>query len=403
MTATFTLVDRKTILFLEDMHILILGVSLYEGMAGSVRVRNLLEPMIQTKGVVWSNLFFTKLAGNHSAGSRDNLKEVEVELSSPRSVFRFLRDSFRFIRKKKVSGSLNVFYAYDTPDLKTILPILYAKMLGYKIILDIVEDNSVALSFDGIMNRIRIKSGQYLLSMSPYFADLVIVISTHLKGKLDHIYKDLSKVLYIPVTVDLKKIPFNPTYRSRAEKVFYGGSFGKKDGLDVLIKAFSKVSGEFPHAELILTGKGENKKDFNEIMELIASSEASAQIKYLGFLNSEDYLRTLGECDVFCVTRNNSKAANTGFPSKLSEFLAAGKAVIASSVGDVGTILTNEENALLISPEDEKAMYDSLKQIFLDSSLIERLGTSGRKTAEVNFDNQKFSNLLFERLKFLKN
>lgn len=372
-------------------------------MAGSVRVRNLVEPMILTKGIVWSNLFFTKLAGSQTPEPRENLKEVEVELSSPRSVFKFLRDSFRFIRQRKVRGSLNVFYAYDTPDLKTILPILYAKLLGYKIILDIVEDNSVALSFDGIMNRVRIKSGQYLLALSPFFADLVIVISTHLKGKLDYIYKDLSRVLYIPVTVDLEKIQYNPTYRSRAEKVFYGGSFGKKDGLDVLIKAFSKVSVEFPYAELILTGKGENKKDFNEIMELIASSEASTQIKYLGFLNSGEYLRTLGECDVFCVTRNNSKAANTGFPSKLSEFLAAGKAVIASSVGDVATILKNGENALLIAPEDEQAMYDSLKQIFLDSSLIEKLGTSGRKTAEENFDNRKFSNLLFERLKFLEN
>lgn len=385
------------------MHILILGVTLYEGMAGSVRVRNLVEPMIQSKKIVWSNLFFTKLAGNHTLEPQENIKEVDVDLSSPRSIFKFLGESFRFIRKRKVRGALNVFYAYDTPDLKTILPILYAKMLGYKVILDIVEDNSVALSFDGIMNRIRIKSGQYLLSLSPLFADMVIVISTHLKNKLENIYKDLSKVLYIPVTVDLKKVEYNPVYKSRAEKVFYGGSFGKKDGLDILIKAFSRVSGEFPHAELILTGRGENKKDFNEIMELIESSEAATQIKYLGYLNSEEYIRTLSECDVFCVTRNNSKAANTGFPSKLSEFLAAGKAVIASSVGDVGTILKHEENALLITPEDEEAMYRSLKQIFLDSSLIEKLGTSGRKTAEENFDNQKFSNILFERLKFLDN
>lgn len=385
------------------MHVMVLGVTLYEGMAGSVRVRNLLEPMIEENKIVWSNLFFTKLAGKSKPEPQENIREVEVELSSPRSIYRFLRDSFRFIRERKVPGSLNVFYAYDTPDLKTILLILYAKSLGYKVVLDIVEDNSVALSFDGIMNRVRIKSGQYLLALSPYFADVVIVISSHLKNKLNKIYQDISRVVHIPVTVDLEKIKFNPTHRSRAEKVFYGGSFGKKDGLDVLIKAFSRVSREFPHAELILTGKGENKKDFNEIMELIESTGATSQIKYLGFLSSEEYRRVLGECDVFCVTRNNSQAANTGFPSKLSEFLAAGKAVIASSVGDVGTILKNEENALLISPEDEQAMYRSLKQVFLDGSLIEKLGQKGRKTAEDHFDNRKFSNLLFERLKFLEN
>lgn len=385
------------------MHILVLGVPLYEGMAGSVRVRNLLDPLIKSNKIVWSNLFFTKLVGNITSESKENLKEVEVELSSPVSIYRFLRDSFQFIRQRKISGSLNVFYAYDTPDLKTILPILYAKFLGYKVILDIVEDNSVALSFDGIMNRVRIKSGQYLLEMAPRFADMVIVISTHLKGKLSAIFKDLSKVVYIPVTVDLEKIKYNPTNRLIAEKVFYGGSFGKKDGLDVLITAFSRLSKEFPQAELILTGKGENKNDFNEILELIESSEAATKIKYLGFLSSEEYLKVLSDCDVFCVTRNNSKAANTGFPSKLSEFLAAGKAVIASSVGDVGTILRHQENALLVPPEDGQAMYMALKQIFSDNSLIELLGREGRKSAELNFDNRKFSNQLFERLKLLEN
>lgn len=385
------------------MHILVLGVTLYEGMAGSVRVRNLLDPLIESKKIVWSNLFFTKLAGNISTEPKENSKEVEVELSSPSSIFRFLRDSFRFIRQRKVAGKLNVFYAYDTPDLKTIFPILYAKFLGYKVVLDIVEDNSVALSIDGIMNRIRIRSGQYLLKIAPAFADLVLVISTHLNKKLNGIYSDQSKVLYIPVTVDLEKIKFTPTYRAKPEKVFYGGSFGKKDGLDVLINAFSRVSEEFPQAELILTGKGENKKDFNEIAELIKSKSASSRIKYLGFLSSEEYRQVLSDCDIFCVTRNNSKAANTGFPSKLSEFLAAGKAVIASSVGDVGTILKHQENALLVPPEDEQAMYLSLKDIFLDNSLIMKLGAGGRKTAEDNFDNRKFSNLLFDRLKSMEN
>ncbi|MDI1323396.1 MAG: glycosyltransferase [Algoriphagus sp.] len=327
---------------------------------------------------------------------------MDVELSSFGSILKFLQDSFRFIRQRKVSGSLNIFYAYDTPDLKTILPILYAKFIGYKILLDIVEDNRVALSFDGIMNRIRIKSGQYLLAMAPYFADLVIVISSHLEKKLSKIYSDRSKVVFIPVTVDLEKIKYVPTKRNRAEKVFYGGSFGKKDGLDVLIGAFTRLAAEFPYAELILTGKGENKKDFTEIEALIKSSQASSRIKYLGFLSTSDYHKVLSDCDVFCVTRNNSRAANTGFPSKLSEFLAAGKVVIASSVGDVSKVLKHQKNALLVSPGDEQAMYLSLKQIFQDNSLIEKLGVESRRTAEDNFDNRRFSNLLFERFKLLE-
>ena len=383
------------------MHVLLLGVPLYEGMAGSVRVRNLLDPMIQERKISWSNLYFSKQAGNFKENGDSHVKEVEVDLKKPKSILKFFSDAFGFIKLRRVKGDLNLFYAYDTPDLKNIFLILYAKLLGYKIVLDLVEDNSVAASYGGFLNKLRIKSGQYLLKSSPLYGDLFIGISNHLFLMLSVLVKDLSRVMYIPVTVDLEKIKVSECAEKQGMKIFYGGSFGKKDGIEYLIGGFEKVHQNFPEAELILTGKIDDTKYLDGILQKYQTKKVRDKIKYLGFLSSEEYLKVLGECDVFCVTRNNSQAANTGFPSKLAEFLASGKAVVASDVGDVGKLLQNGKELLLVPPEDEQALANALTLILNDRSLVDKLGQAGRRAANEIFDNKKYSALLFERMNSL--
>lgn len=383
------------------MHVLLLGVPLFEGMAGSVRVRNLLYPLIQENKISWSNLYFSKLAGNYKHPDALNVQEVELETFSIKSISNFLKGSFQFIKRRNDKNQSNILYAYDTPDLKSIFLILYAKSQGYKIILDIVEDNRFAASYGGFWNRLRIKSGQFLVFISPFYADLAIGISNHLFGKLSDLYLDLSKVVFIPVTVDLDEIQMLNQLDRPVKKVFYGGSFGKKDGVELLVGAFEKLQVIFPKSELVLTGKSDNQDDFEEFLELIRNSNAADSINYLGFLSTEEYHRVIRDCDVFCVIRNKSQAANTGFPSKLAEFLAAGRAVIASDVGDIRGLLKDGKDLILVPPENEVELFKALLRIFRDPTLSLKLGKSGRKAAEENFDNRKYSVLLLEKMKFL--
>jgi glycosyltransferase involved in cell wall biosynthesis len=86
------------------------------------------------------------------------------------------------------------------------------------------------------------------------------------------------------------------------------------------------------------------------------------------------------------MTRINSKFANAGFPFKLGEFLASGKAVIATSVGDVPNYLFNDINALVIHPNSVDEIIDALLLFIEDPEKRVALGTEARKTAERCFD-----------------
>jgi glycosyltransferase involved in cell wall biosynthesis len=94
------------------------------------------------------------------------------------------------------------------------------------------------------------------------------------------------------------------------------------------------------------------------------------------------------------MTRINSRFANAGFPFKLGEFLASGKGVIATKIGDVTRYLFNDVNALLIEPDSAGDIAAALSKFIRNPEKISSLGLEARKTAETYFDSDKISEKL---------
>ena len=83
-------------------------------------------------------------------------------------------------------------------------------------------------------------------------------------------------------------------------KIFYGGSFGDKDGLHFLIEAFENVVEKFPDVSLVLTGRGASH-DMKILFDLLERSKAKSKIIYKGYLSPEEYYEVINECDIFCM------------------------------------------------------------------------------------------------------
>ncbi|MFP3461370.1 glycosyltransferase family 4 protein [Arthrobacter globiformis] len=68
-------------------------------------------------------------------------------------------------------------------------------------------------------------------------------------------------------------------------------------------------------------------------------------------------------------------------PLKVYEYLAAGLPVIASSVGQIPSILQHERTGLLVKPADPGAIAAALGRLGADAALRDRLGTRARAAA----------------------
>jgi glycosyltransferase involved in cell wall biosynthesis len=70
-----------------------------------------------------------------------------------------------------------------------------------------------------------------------------------------------------------------------------------------------------------------------------------------------------------------------GSPTKLFEYMAMGKGIVASRLGQIGDVLENEKTALLVEPGNVLELSNAIQRLAGSRELRERLGESARITA----------------------
>ncbi|AXE17023.1 hypothetical protein DR864_04380 [Runella rosea] len=383
------------------INILILNVSLFDGMAPSKRVFNLLEPLVDPKLIEIYNLIYSvdSKFKHGESGMINNINFFNIKFKFV-NLFSFFYLGFKYLHTvNRFKNSNRILYNYGYLDLKNILFVLYARILGFKIVIDIVEDNKYHTWHNGILGYFRIKSSLLFVKLIPFITHAIIVISSQLEKKFSYL-KQNKKICIIPITVSMEKFPKNVIINDFKHKInlFYGGSFGEKDGVTYLLQAFEILADEFPKLNLILTGKPHNKEANDWLNSVLKKSKNSDRIFYYGMLSIDTYYSILNSCDIFCMTRNNSQFANSGFPFKLGEYLATGKGVVASNVGDVSSYLTNNFDSILVQPESIPEIVNAISFLISNPEKIKILGENARNTAINNFSSIKLSKKFYNFL-----
>lgn len=101
------------------------------------------------------------------------------------------------------------------------------------------------------------------------------------------------------------------------------------------------------------------------------------------FVPDEELPLYLACADIMCLPLTD-RAANRGrLPGKIMYYMAAGRPVVASPIGDVKTIVETHRVGLLARDEE---FADAFHRILSDDALREELGHNARRTAETVFN-----------------
>ena len=68
-----------------------------------------------------------------------------------------------------------------------------------------------------------------------------------------------------------------------------------------------------------------------------------------------------------------------GSPTKLFEYMAIGKGIVASNLGQIGQVLEHGRTAWLVAPGDIDALVDGLERLIGDAALRSALGAEARR------------------------
>jgi glycosyltransferase involved in cell wall biosynthesis len=154
------------------------------------------------------------------------------------------------------------------------------------------------------------------------------------------------------------------------------GSFIEFHGVAVLAEAFVELSSVFPSARLLLVGDGDEAPRVQQIL----ADVGRGSVVMTGRVHPHEVPSYLEACDVLVSPHVPLRDGMPffGSPTKLFEYMAAGKAIVASRLGQIGEVLEDGVTALLVQPGDRAALVAAMQRLVRDRDLRSHLGETAR-------------------------
>ena len=298
------------------------------------------------------------------------------------------------LKKLRNSHKKNILIIGNLIELKHFPYVICAKILGYKIIFDKVENYKYFKDKKSISNWINIKFGLFLDKWLNFFADGLLVISSKLN---ELYYKNNLPILLMPNSIPIDKITYSSKQQySKPVKILYSGTFGQKEGVELLVRAFIKIINNYKNVELHLVGKG----TFHNETRIKQEIKENKHIIWHGYVTNEKLNKLQMNSDILTMTRIDSKFAQFGFPYKITEYLTTGNTIIATNVGDIGSFLLDKYSAVITEP-NVNAIYESIDFCIKNSQEALNIGKNGQREALKAFDIEVNGTKLLNFLKYL--
>lgn len=208
----------------------------------------------------------------------------------------------------------------------------------------------------------------------------IICVSTSSKQQLVEDWQvDPGKIVVMPNGVDIEL--FGQRFDSKLVRTKYGldsepvigfvGSFQKWHGIDVLIKSFSRVLHQIPDAILLLVGDGPARAD---IEKWIAELHLGPRVTITGYVPQNKVPELLAATDVTVLPYPRFQKELWFSPLKMYEYMAAGKAIVASNYGQISDVLTNGQTGILVEPGNVNELTEAIVRLLEDHKLNSQLG-----------------------------
>ena len=151
----------------------------------------------------------------------------------------------------------------------------------------------------------------------------------------------------------------------QGEFILFVGAFGRYKGVDVLVEAHKKLKNAPP---LVIIGYKTQEYP-------VQTENFPPNVVVLQDWPHEAVMQAWSRCQFGVVPSVWSDPC----PTTAMEGMACSKAIVASSMGGLTDIVTNEETGLLVPPSDVTALAAALQRLVDDPALRARMGAAGKR------------------------
>jgi glycosyltransferase involved in cell wall biosynthesis len=292
-------------------------------------------------------------------------------------------------------NSFGVIHSFGAGKPIQLCSILAGKILRKRTVLEITtvtKDSS--LDFLSKKSR-KVKDRLHFWFFS--LADIVVTISPALSSAYRASSLDEKKIREIGNPVDTEKFyPVDEEGKTKIREslgidpkqivILFVGLITKRKGIDLLIKAFSRIVTAYPDSLLILAGpislSVKGRQEFlEEMKKVIEDSGFRDKVIFPGIVdNVDDYMKA-SNLFVF-------PSRKEGFGTVVVEAMATGLPVIAVNIpGVTSSIIDDGENGIIVFEEDPGKIETAIRKLLEDNELYKNISKNAIVKVRTIFSN----------------
>jgi glycosyltransferase involved in cell wall biosynthesis len=217
-------------------------------------------------------------------------------------------------------------------------------------------------------------------------ADHVFVQSEQMRQDVAATGIPLNKMTAIPMGISLDMCaPADSSQNRRvlprgSPCVLYLGTLNKVRRLDFLIRVFAEVKTAIPSALLYIVGRGDDPEDQAFLENEVARLDLQSSVVFVGQLPQAQALKYVQEADVCTSPFYPTPVLQSTSPTKLVEYMAMGKAVVANDHPEQKRVI-EESGAGLCVPYAEQPFAAAIVSLLQNPDTAQLMGQRGRRYA----------------------
>ncbi len=202
------------------------------------------------------------------------------------------------------------------------------------------------------------------------------------KGRVYTVHNGIETNLFRPDQEQGEHTRKALTISNKEKVLLFFGFVTKQKGLHLLIKALPIILKNNKCVKLVVVGEGEYLDEARLIVKQFGLENYAS---FTGHIPRKDVSQYINASDIFIMPTLRQE----GLPFALIEAMACGKAVIASKIGGVSSVVDDGINGLLITPGDVSMLAEKVIFLLNNKDIADKLAVNARIKALQMFSHEK--------------
>lgn len=230
---------------------------------------------------------------------------------------------------------------------------------------------------DGFFGPLATSAEKYTVA----WADLVAAVSDHAADMAYEVGAGRAQVEVVPNGVDVDVVrPVRIDGASPTGPVELGwiGSFGPWHGAEIAVRALAALP---EHVRLVMIGDGSER---SRCVRLAKELNLADRVEWTGSMPHAEALARLGRADILVSPHVAPEDGSPffGSPTKIFEYLALGRPIVASRLEQIGEVLRHGSTALLVTPGDVGELVRAILDVMALPDRGQAMAQAARADAE---------------------